>query len=159
MAVWVTDSATASSCCGWSSPALFKSDSTTVEWDCAWTFVDLSSYRFFFTGCFSGCSPLLSWFRQLTYRFLFWRESWAHSSLVKVRTSNVNFCFCVLGWIEACCSSSASCSRLSIMSAFCFCGVWSVRLTQADLSAILLVDLLRPYGLVFPFAAVEYSWL
>ena len=30
MAVWVTDSATASGRCGWSSPALFKSDSTTV---------------------------------------------------------------------------------------------------------------------------------
>ena len=97
MAVWVTDSATASGRCGWSSPALFKSDSATVVWDCEWTVVDLSSsllsffFLFFFSSFmrFSGCSPLLSRFRQLAYHCLFWRESWAHCSLVKVRAANV----------------------------------------------------------------------
>ena len=62
-----------------------------------------------------------------------------------------NKALCNVG-VGACCSSSASCSHLAVMSAFRCCGVWSirsVRLTQADLSAVLLVDLLRPYGFVF----------
>ena len=134
------------------SPTLPQSCETVsgLSWICRLPFFFF--FSFFSSGRFSGCSPLLSRFRQLAYHFLFWRESWAHCYSVKVRAANVFYFIYIKklggggggvgGWVGSCCSSSASCSRLSVISAFRFRGVWSVRSAGLFISAGLLARFL-----------------